>query len=324
MTMVIYFFTESIGKTSEAPHVHPHREVLALYVTRAYIFMLGIADDRLHISADAAGRTITPNLFFVGSAVQLVQHRIVNVHSKRAFHGFQVRLVRIRGELNARGDAGCNILHEFSGPQRIALSHKIGNNKLRLRVHRDPRPKIADAEATLRCGNVLGFRITEAPNLIAFDATGMYLAYALVVVAFARCAEIAQQFFNCHTRNARNSRRAAQTVAFHQRRHYSRPLFCAQPVHTVQYTCSCMYCQGEKYVSPISEISAKALTDNLLLALNSVHKQELRLTALEQALEEEQPAFYKSYQRKLKALQDQGNGANLLASMQKLKDVLQE
>jgi len=76
-------------------------------------------------------------------------------------------------------------------------------------------------------------------------------------------------------------------------------------------------------MTPVSETSAKALTDNLLLALSSLRKQELRLSALEQALEEEQPALYKTYQRKLKVMQDHGNGANLLASMQKLKESLQ-
>ena len=89
ITVIIDFLAEPIRKAGEAPHVHSHGEILSLDVARAHILMLGIADNRLHLSTDAASGTVMPRFFF-GE-----RHRVYGgLHNP---HPSRRRLLRLAG-----------------------------------------------------------------------------------------------------------------------------------------------------------------------------------------------------------------------------------
>lgn len=49
--VVLDLFGERVGKPGESPHVHPHREVLALDIGRADVRRVGRTDERLLLGA---------------------------------------------------------------------------------------------------------------------------------------------------------------------------------------------------------------------------------------------------------------------------------
>jgi len=57
--MVLNLFAECVGEPSEAAHVHPHREVLALNVRRADVFRIGVAGNLALLGSDADCRAIS-------------------------------------------------------------------------------------------------------------------------------------------------------------------------------------------------------------------------------------------------------------------------
>ena len=58
--------------------MHPHREILALYIRRADMLGVGFARDLALFRADALGRAISL-LAARLCAINLLQHRVVNV-----------------------------------------------------------------------------------------------------------------------------------------------------------------------------------------------------------------------------------------------------
>jgi hypothetical protein len=86
-------------------HVHPHGEVLALDVRRGNLRLVRIAFNAALLGARALSRGI---LLFVallarGTAIQLDKLGVVHIATKRAFNGFQIRLVAVCRKL----DPGC-------------------------------------------------------------------------------------------------------------------------------------------------------------------------------------------------------------------------
>jgi hypothetical protein len=51
--VVFNLLAEGVRKTGEAPHVHPHREILALHVRRADVVWIGVSLDWFRLAADA-------------------------------------------------------------------------------------------------------------------------------------------------------------------------------------------------------------------------------------------------------------------------------
>ena len=245
ITVIIDFLAEPIRKAGEAPHVHSHGEILSLDVARAHILMLGIADNRLHLSTDAASGTVMPRFFFGRSAIEFMEGCIIHIHPEGAFYGLQVWFVRISRQLNTTSDASRNVLHKLASPRRIAFSDKIGNYQFGLGIDCNPRPNISKSEAALFRWHVLRLGITEAPNLIAFNATSAHVAHVIIVVALARRSEVAQQFLDRHSGNARNASRCPKAIAFDQCRDNPRPFFCSESIHTSHYTCTCKNVKGK-------------------------------------------------------------------------------
>lgn len=77
-------------------------------------------------------------------------------------------------------------------------------------------------------------------------------------------------------------------------------------------------------MTPITEISAKALVDNLTIALGNCRQHELKLNALIAAIKQEQPALYRAFAERLEELRSHEDGMQMALAMEKLKTLLQE
>src|ERR1035437_5183161 len=99
--------------------------MLAFHLRCADIFWIGMPAHNLHVRPDACCWTITALLGIGRSAVYLLELRIVHVHSKRTFNGFQVGFVAVCSELEVSLDAVGAILHKLVSPAAITSANQI-------------------------------------------------------------------------------------------------------------------------------------------------------------------------------------------------------
>jgi len=93
---IVNLLGEGIGEPSEAPHLHPHREILALHVASRNVFGIRIAGKR-RPSATGALRRAIARLRLTVIAVQLHQHGVGDLRAKRAVHCVGIGAVSICG-----------------------------------------------------------------------------------------------------------------------------------------------------------------------------------------------------------------------------------
>src|SRR5882672_2979867 len=90
--VIVDLLAESVSQPSKAPHVHPHREVLALDVASRNMRLIRMprygSFDRPEAGAGAVA-ALFPNAAL--AAIQLLQHGVVNVAAERALYGSQIR-----------------------------------------------------------------------------------------------------------------------------------------------------------------------------------------------------------------------------------------
>ena len=107
------------------------------------MLLVGDTANRLHVATDTGCGAVARIVRFV--AVDLVQHGIVRIAAERFFHGLEVWLVRVRGDLRLAYDAAGAIEHEVCCPTRCATAYEVGDAELGIRVDGRPRPRIAPA-----------------------------------------------------------------------------------------------------------------------------------------------------------------------------------
>ena len=223
----------------------PHVEILSLNKARADVSCVRVAGDFNFLAANALGGAVSSVL---SASVQLLKHRVIDLALKRRVHGTKVDAQLVRRELNAVAEPRPNVVHERSGRRGIACSNRSRYAQLRVRINGRPRPDIASVRVSVEdCQlflNGLLLRVAERPNLIALHAFGREITNGRIVECFAGASKVAQQLFDSHARNARDARRCAKAVAFHQTGNDARAVGSAQAIHIRQYTCSCKYCRG--------------------------------------------------------------------------------
>ncbi len=133
------------------------------------MFVLGLASDHRLAGAHALSRRIA-GLGFRPFAVNLNQHRVVDVMAKGIFNGTEIGLVAIRRELNAIGQTGRQIVHEVIGRARIAPANKPAGNELSVAANGRPGPRTAPPFSARFARGVLLLRANKRPNLITLDA----------------------------------------------------------------------------------------------------------------------------------------------------------
>jgi len=237
---------EAIGQTREAPHLHPHGEILTLNEAGRDVPFVWRAGDRCTRGAKKpSGRIPRPLIVVSGRSVSLRQYREINIGSERVINTLQIHAVAVRRQLHAVGKTRSNVVHEIVGACLRALSDEPRHHQLRIGVNRGPRPAVAPLTLFV-FRDVLRFCADERPNFIALNPLRFQVPNVRIVIGQACGTEIAKQLFYRHPRHASQARRSAKAVAFNQRGNYGGAAFGGQPIHNGHYACSAKQCQGEK------------------------------------------------------------------------------
>lgn len=233
--MILNLFRESIRQPRKTPHGHSHCKVLALNVAGRNVPRIGLACDSRSNRPNAFSRAVA-FLRLRAIAVQLDQHRIVDVIPKGVLNRLQIHAVAVRRKLNAIGKAACQIVHESLGGLHSTVAEGEGSNQLRIGVNRNPRPHIAITKlALLFSRDILLLGIAELPDFIALDSLARQVAKRLILIFRTCLSNLSQQFENGVLRYARHSHSGANGVSFHEGRDYRCLAFNVECVHGCYY-----------------------------------------------------------------------------------------
>jgi hypothetical protein len=75
---------EAVSQPGQATHGHAHGEVLALNIARADAIGIVIAGDFVALTPDAGSRAVTALAIRIDLAIDLDQHRVVDIFTERA------------------------------------------------------------------------------------------------------------------------------------------------------------------------------------------------------------------------------------------------
>src|ERR1019366_9324913 len=113
MRVVLKFLTESVRQPRESAHSHPHRKIAAFHKRRADMFGIRIAAKYASATANAGCRAVARFRAVARCAVNLDEHRVVNVRSEGVLDSVGINAMAVRGQLNPVADPARNVLHEF-------------------------------------------------------------------------------------------------------------------------------------------------------------------------------------------------------------------
>jgi hypothetical protein len=149
------------------------------------MFGVGIADLRLLVCTKAFRRAVAHFCLRV-RAVNLHQHRVVDLIPKCRINSRQVGPVAIAGKLDAICQSAFQIMSERQGGVRIACAEVPANKQLGIGADRGPRPNVASGRGRgLGVFHVVILGVNEAPDFIHLDALAGQLAQRLVLIGRA-------------------------------------------------------------------------------------------------------------------------------------------
>lgn len=169
--MILDFFRESIRKPGEAPHPHPHREILTFNVAGVDMIRVRLTDDRVALAGNAFWRAVAALAVSVALFVNLHQLSVVYAFAKDLDDGGKVCPQSVRAKLNAIRQTTSQIRHEHFSGFWITLPEGPAWDQLCIGVNRRPGPNVARNPFL---GNILRevplFAVAESPYLIDLDA----------------------------------------------------------------------------------------------------------------------------------------------------------
>src|ERR1022692_5339980 len=180
--VIFKLLTEGISQPGEAPHVHPHVEILSLNVRRADMLRVWRTDDRLSLGAKTLRRAMTGCSLGI-AAIDLNQLRIVDIFRERIGYSRQIHLVAVRGQLHAVRQPACNVLKELRRTPGVPPSCQPRQDKLALGFNCGERPNVAtDPGFHLGESDVLLLAPDKRPDLIDLNPLGRNVTDHAVMV----------------------------------------------------------------------------------------------------------------------------------------------
>src|SRR5579872_4929414 len=193
--MIINLLRKRIGQASETAYVHPHSEVLTLYVAGTHVLGIRPPAHFFHLTTDAGSGRIA-SLILKRSTVNLLQLRVLHIGTECFLYGFQICFVAVSGDLDPATDTTSRIPHKIHCPVCAASADQVTDNQLCVGINSDPRPNVTPTDFFLFGANIFCFCADVCPYLIALKATHANVANMAVMVGHTRAAKVNEQLCN--------------------------------------------------------------------------------------------------------------------------------
>jgi len=177
---ILQFPRERIGQTCEAAKLHSDRQVLPLDIAGGDVIGIGVtaADFGYNLRDLSWGVALISVLAIV--SVELRKLCEVRISRERFFDGLAVEDVGISGQLDAMvSDPTPEVAHEGLGVIAGSFADQERRNELRIRVHGDENPLIAEVSRIV-LADVPRLLHQESPDFVALDTAARQLSHLAI------------------------------------------------------------------------------------------------------------------------------------------------
>jgi len=230
--VVLNFLRERIGQPRKSSHLHPHGEILTLGIACRNVFPLRVSDYSGRKRANALRRAVPRFRIPAVRAIELDEHRVVNVIPERQINSFQINLMAVSGQLHSIGETRCQIVHEVLRVPCAPASQAPARNEFRIRAESRPSPHITVTELAAKfLRDVLFLRVAKRPNFIALNPLARQVAKRLVLILSTSCSYASEQFRNCVFCYLCHANSSANRIALDEGRNHCNLPFNREVVH---------------------------------------------------------------------------------------------
>src|ERR1035441_4218450 len=170
--VVFELLTEGVRQPGEAPHIHPHVEVLPLHVACADMLMVRGAYDIDSFGPKTLRRAVA-RLSFGITAIDLDQLSVIDIGSEGVRDGNQIHFVAVRGQLDSVRQTAFNIPKKLRRTPGVPPSYHPGDYELALGLNGRERPNVTtDTGFHLFRRDVLLLASDKRPDFIDLNPLG--------------------------------------------------------------------------------------------------------------------------------------------------------
>src|SRR6185312_14307073 len=186
-----------IRKSRQSPHIHPHREVLALHIAGGDVLRGGLPDSDFGYNLLDRTRGVPP----FGAVLPIVPKELyklseVHIQPKALGDGAGIMNQSIRRQLHRAGKPFVQVPQERGSCLLRSLPNVERGDKFRLRINGNKNPLIANFIG-VSLADVAGFLLNEAPDFINFQIPGPQIAHHGTHQFLAAIASVNKQAKNC-------------------------------------------------------------------------------------------------------------------------------
>ena len=250
--MILDLFRKGVSQSGKPACSHPHAEVMTFDIAGVDVLRVGRPGNRVALTTKAHGGAVAL-LSIVRDAVDLHQHRVVDIARKRLIDRLDVKLQSIAGKLDATRKTAGEVFDKVSGTLRIALANQPARYQLRIGVNRGPKPRIARA-GVLRCDiwrNILLLGVAKRPALVNLHPLAFEVLKHAVLVVGTKGTYLEDQPHDGLFGHAGYADSGADGIAFDQATDDFGALFGSEPVHTSSMP------DGSRIVKTFEKITSK-------------------------------------------------------------------
>src|SRR6266496_3339655 len=192
MLKIFHLLRESVGQSCEPAHRHTHCEVLPLNVACGDVLVIGRTTNDC-LTCPHADCGAVASVWRVALAVNLLQHRIINVLAEGIPNRVQINAVTVGRKLDAVRQTLSQVLNKVMRCSPVTAANEPAMNELCVGINRDPCPSVpcrSIHSLLKRAVFVLG--VNERPNLVALDSLAGKIAKNFVLVLRTGAAKIAK------------------------------------------------------------------------------------------------------------------------------------
>jgi hypothetical protein len=179
---------KGVRQSRESAKLHSDGQVLPFHKAGGDVLGIGVtaADFGYNLRDRSWGVALISVLAIV--SVELRKLREVRISRERFFDGLAVEDISVSGQLDAMiTDPIPEITHEGLGIRAGSLADQERGNELRIRVHGDENPLIAEV-GRIVFSDVSRFLHQERPDFIALDTAAGQLAHLVIHQSLRACA----------------------------------------------------------------------------------------------------------------------------------------
>ena len=230
--VVLNLFREGVSQASEPTSGHSHAEVMAFDIAGVDVFRVGGAGNGVALASKTHSGAV-PLLSAFGYAVDLDEHGVVDIATKRLIDRLDVHLQSIASKLDAIRQTARKVFKEVTGGFRVALADQPARHQLGIGINRGPEPSIARAGIVGRDlgRHILLLRVAERPALIDLHPFALEVLENQVLVLSAERADLVDQTHHGLFGHACYADGGADAVSFNQATDDLGALFGSEPVH---------------------------------------------------------------------------------------------